>query len=337
MYEALAPLASPQALALLRLGAALSARGYRFITPTPATQQRVNLRPGNEQARNLRDIFGWSRPFRRETLDAELFELMRRADVLQAQGERWLSRVRWSSLGDQLFVHSRFPTDSADAVFFGPDTYRFVRMVRDHLQSHSHPLQRIVDIGCGAGPGALTAAMLQPQAEVLALDINDQALAFTAVNACLGGVSNLVTRRSDLLRDVTGNFDLIIANPPYMLDAQQRTYRHGGGKHGIGLSLKIFDAALERLTPGGTLLLYTGVAIFDNEDPFLNAIRPSLADINWGWSYEEIDPDVFGEELEKPAYAYAERIACVALKLTRPFPTAGADEQARQAALLQSS
>lgn len=318
MHAIAPPLASPAAIALLNLGTSLRARGYRFTTPTPATHQRVNQRPGNEEAHSLADIFGWSRPFRRETLDSELFQLMRQADILDAHGEHWISRVRWASLGDQLYVHSRFPTSDANAVFFGPDTYRFVRMLRDYLQRDTAQLLRIVDIGCGAGPGALTAARLRPQAEVLALDINDHALTFTSVNACLSGISNLVTAHSDLLRDVEGNFDLIIANPPYLLDAEQRVYRHGGGKHGTGLSLKIFDAALERLAPGGTLLLYTGVAIFEGNDPFLSAVRLSLVDLGWDWSYEEIDPDVFGEELEKPDYTRADRIACVALRLTRP-------------------
>lgn len=34
-------------------------------------------------------------------------------------------------------------------------------------------------------------------------------------------------------------------------------------------------------------------------------------------SYDEIDPDVFGEELEQPAYAAAHRIAAVGLVVTR--------------------
>lgn len=310
---------SPAAIALLSLGASLRARGYRFVTPTPLTHQRVNQRPGNQAASSLADIFGWSRPFHRDALEPELLALMQQAEVLEADGERWISRVRWSSLGDDLFVHSRFPTTRADAVFFGPDTYRFARAIRAHLQHDNRPLQRIVDIGCGAGPGALTAAQLRPEAEVLALDINPQAIAFTAVNARLAGCFNLAVQHSDLLRDVDGAFDLIVANPPYMLDPEQRTYRHGGGEHGAGLSLQIFDAALERLAPGGTLLLYTGVAIFDGEDPFLAALRPSLDDLGWTWRYEEIDPDVFGEELANPTYATADRIACVVLRLTRPL------------------
>jgi hypothetical protein len=34
------------------------------------------------------------------------------------------------------------------------------------------------------------------------------------------------------------------------------------------------------------------------------------------WSYAEVDPDVFGEELETPAYADADRIAAVVLTVT---------------------
>lgn len=307
---------APQNLALLRLGTLLRARGYHFVTPTPLTHQRVNQRPDNARAKDLRDVFGWSRPFADGTLDEEIVAAMREAQVLQPHALGWISQVRFSSLGDELYVHSRFPTEESDAVFFGPDTYRFTRLLRDYLAHANQPLRRIADIGCGAGPGAITAAQLRPGAEVMALDINHKALAMTAVNARQAGIYNLRVQRSDLLRDVPGQFDLIIANPPYMLDSQQRTYRHGGGKHGAGLSLAIFDTAMERLAPGGTLLLYTGVAIFAGEDPFLNAIRLSLRDTGWDWDYQEIDPDVFGEELQKPEYAQAERIACVALRLT---------------------
>jgi methylase of polypeptide subunit release factors len=307
---------SERDIALLRLGSLLRTRGYRFITPTPLTHQRVNARPGAQLAQDLRDVFGWSRPFPLRLLDTELTAAMQAAQVLEPAGDAWLSRVRWSSLGEQLLVHSRFPTEQADAVFFGPDTYRFVRLLQAHLAHSRQPVRRIADIGCGSGAAAIQAALARPQAEVLALDINAEALAFTAVNARLAGLFNLQARRSDLLREVDGQFDLIIANPPYLLDPLQRTYRHGGGRHGGALSLAIFDTALERLAPGGTLLLYTGVAIIAGEDPLFNAITLSLRDGDWVWHYEEIDTDVFGEELQHEAYADVERIACVALRLT---------------------
>ncbi|MCR3765210.1 SAM-dependent methyltransferase, partial [Pseudomonas aeruginosa] len=37
----------------------------------------------------------------------------------------------------------------------------------------------------------------------------------------------------------------------------------------------------------------------------------------WDWEYQELDPDVFAEELESPAYREAERIAVVGLRISR--------------------
>ncbi|MCG3031628.1 class I SAM-dependent methyltransferase, partial [Pseudomonas aeruginosa] len=226
---------------------------------------------------------------------------------------------RVSSLGEQLFVHSAFPTLAADAVFFGPDTYRFDRLIRSHLAS-SDParIRRAADIGCGAGPGAIRIAMACPDAEVHGLDINPAALDLARVNAALAGVGNLTLARSDLLSQAPGRFDLIVANPPYLLDASERAYRHGGGMLGAGLSLAIVDAALERLEAGGSLLLYTGVAMVEGGDPFLARIHERLASREWDWDYQELDPDVFAEELDSPAYREAERIAVVGLRVTRP-------------------
>ena len=54
------------------------------------------------------------------------------------------------------------------------------------------------------------------------------------------------------------------------------------------------------------------------QPPLLEGLRPFLAESGWPWRYRELDPDVFGEELEEPAYAEAERIAAVALVVQRP-------------------
>lgn len=309
---------SLQHSSLVQLGQALRQLGYRFTTVTPLTHERVNARSGNEFAAHLRDVFGWSRPFKRDVLNDHLLTLLREADSLEDRPDGWMSKVRWSSLHGQLFVHSRFPTQEQDAVFFGPDSYRFVQALLGHLHDDSRPNLRVADIGCGAGVGAITAALEKPDAEVLALDINPKALEYTAVNAALAGASNVQAVHSDLLSQVAGEFDLIIANPPYMADAEGRAYRDGGGEHGAGLSIAIVDAALERLAPGGTLLLYTGVAMFEGDDPFLAAVRPHLHAAAFDWQYWEMDPDVFGEELLEPAYARAERIAAVVLRVTRP-------------------
>ena len=59
------------------------------------------------------------------------------------------------------------------------------------------------------------------------------------------------------------------------------------------------------------MLLYTGAAFVDGEAPFLAALERSCADAGADLDVTEIDPDVFGEELDEPPYAKVERIAAI--------------------------
>ncbi|WP_157201454.1 class I SAM-dependent methyltransferase [Massilia sp. Root418] len=319
------------AAALVQLGQALRAAGYRFTTVTPATHARVIARDPGAAAACLRGVFGWSRPYATQphgaTLPGHVARLIERSGIAvpTPDGEgntgRMRSALRCSTLDGQLYFHSAYPTSEAGSVFFGPDTYRFVRALRCETAARDRagekPPARIADLCCGAGPAAIVLAGRYPQAEVLAIDINRDALELTQVNAELAGAPNVRVVISDLLGDVEGGFDLITANPPYLLDAAQRSYRHGGGELGEGLAVRIVAAALQRLNPGGVLMLYTGVAITGGEDVLLRRAAPLLNAADCTWRYEEIDPDVFGEELSLPVYAGAERIAAVWLTVCK--------------------
>jgi methylase of polypeptide subunit release factors len=304
-------------LALLQLGQRLHADDYRFVTVTPLSHQRVNAREENRTARSLRDVFGWSRPFESGLLEETELETLLASGVLRAHAGMWVSEVRWSSLDDLLFVHSSFPTVAHDAVFFGPDTYRFAQAIEEHLRTSMHPIRTAVDIGCGSGVGAILVARARRDAQVLAVDINPTALRYTAVNASLAKADNVVAYHSDILAGTTGEFDLIVANPPYMQDSQERAYRHGGDQLGSQLSVRILAQAIDRLAPGGSVLLYTGAPSVDGVDLFLQQARTLVDRPDLAWSYREMDPDVFGEELETETYREADRIAAVVLTVTR--------------------
>lgn len=307
--------------ALLALGHALLREGYHFVTPTPETHRRVVTR--RERAHDLRDVFGWSLPFAPTLLPADMLALLREAGALEEIGDHYRAQVRFSSLRvgahEALFVHSAYPTSEVDAVFFGPDTYRFCA----YLQRAAPRARTVVDIGCGSGAGGLVAARAAGAERVVLADVNRRALSFARVNAALLA-SEAATRpawaveatHSDVLGGVLGELDLIVANPPYMRDPSARAYRDGGGNFGEALSVRIVREALTRLSPGGTLLLYTGVAIVAGRDVFYEALREFLGD--FPHAYEELDPDVFGEELEQPGYERVERIAAVALTVRRP-------------------
>ena len=315
---------------LLQLLASVAATGYRFTTPTPLTHQRAITHRAAQAGATLRDIFGWSLPFDARAVPPALLAAMASAGILQQHGDRLASALRIATLGDDFFLHSAYPTSQDDAVFFGPDSYRFARFIQQSLQSGAnwqamagpqrrHAAVRILDVGCGSGAGGVVAARALAHLDRLDLimnDINPLALQYTAANAAFAGIP-VALAPGDALSAVAGQFDLIISNPPYLNDDARRAYRHGGARLGRALSARIAAEALGRLAPGGQLLLYTGVAIVDGVDPLRAELLPLLAAAGCDWSYTEIDPDVFGEELEQAVYAGVDRIAAVGLTARR--------------------
>jgi len=304
--------------ALGELLVVLARRGYAFVTPTPLTHARVVARPERSPARDLPGVLGWNLPFAPGDFDRDLVALLEQAEGL-APAHEGLSRakVRVSSLGGRLFLHSEFPTEDEDAVFFGPDSYRFARLITDELQGRSAGVRSVVDIGTGSGIGAITAADCCPGARIVGTDINPKALQFARVNAAHGGVA-LETALGGTLDPVDERFDVILANPPYMADDGARAYRDGGGMIGGQLSLDMAREALPRLKPGGRMILYTGSAIIDGRDVLGEALAGVAQERGAELRYHELDPDVFGEELDRPAYRTVDRIAVVAAVFTAP-------------------
>lgn len=319
---------------LLALGQWLQGCGYRFITTTPSSHALLLARCPEALAQDVRGAFGWNLPFDAGTfgttavpLPPALFEALEASSLLvRTAAGYWRSRVRFGTRGDLLLAHSAYPTDANDTVFFGPDTYRFASLIERVLGHDLLPIgARILDMGCGSGAGALVVARAAGAAlpELVLADINPCALAFAQVNAVLANTAEQThCVQSDLFAQVDGLFDLVVSNPPYLVDGAERTYRHGGGALGGGLSERIAFESLAHLRPGGRLVLYTGSVIVDGHDALGTSLQAGVAAHGkWPMQYFELDPDVFGEELNLPFYktVRAERIAAVALVVQRPF------------------
>lgn len=300
--------------ALLALLGELERRDYAFVTPTPATHARVVARPDRRLARDLVDVLGWSLPFDWDAIDADVLALLDAAGQVAPHGDRWRALCRVSSLRGHLLLHSAYPTEAEDAVFFGPDSYRFADFISTHFGDCENA--RIVDIGTGAGVGGIVAADVCPGARVTLTDINAKALRCAGINAAFAGI-DVELVEGDGLAGVQGGIDVAIANPPYIIDAAGRAYRDGGTMHGGQLSLDMAREAAGRLSPGGRLLLYTGSAIVGGRDALKSELARAMAELGCTLTYREIDPDVFGEELERPGYGDVDRIAVIGAVATK--------------------
>jgi methylase of polypeptide subunit release factors len=303
-------------VALFHLGCWLQDHAYRFVTVTPATHARILSRAPAREGYSLQDIFGWNMPFRPQSLPQPALGLLEEAQAITNSGGLLRSKIRFSTLGDTLYLHSAYPTVEEYAVFFGPDTYRFVALIEQILSALEFPEAGcIVDMGCGTGAGGIAAAKLLQQysPRLILSDINPAATAYAEINAALAGITRADFRQGDLFQYIPERADVIVANPPYLFDPQQRIYRHGGGQLGCALSLRIVNEALNRLAPGGTLILYTGAPVVAGQDILRDALQATLLQPDIPYAYREIDPDVFGEEMENPVYAHVDRIAAVSL------------------------
>jgi Methyltransferase small domain len=129
--------------------------------------------------------------------------------------------------------------------------------------------ERALDLCTGNG---IQAILLAAHAErVVATDVNPRALAYAVFNAALNGAANVVTRLGSFFEPVAGRrFDLVVANPPYVVSPESAYLFRDSGMRGDAVSEHVVRSAPSALEPGGFACVLVSWAL-DPEDP---AARP---------------------------------------------------------------
>jgi release factor glutamine methyltransferase len=148
-----------------------------------------------------------------------------------------------------------------------PETEQLVEIIESKIENRK---SKIADVGTGSGVVVLSLAAKFPEAELLAVDVSEDALALARENAVRLNLDDRVQfLKSDLLEGVDETFDLIIANLPYIAAQDRPTLSHEvlrdpevalfAGGQGDELVLKLIAQAPARLRPGGMLALEIGL------------------------------------------------------------------------------
>jgi release factor glutamine methyltransferase len=119
-------------------------------------------------------------------------------------------------LGDWDFRRLTLMTD-ARALVPRPETEVVVERCLALLQGVTTP--RILDVGTGSGAIALALKHERPDAHVTATDISADAIALARENAARNDIE-VELIETDLLAGVSGPFDLVVSNPPYVLPGE---------------------------------------------------------------------------------------------------------------------
>lgn len=172
-------------------------------------------------------------------------------------------------LGEQEFFHIKLKVDRR-ALIPRPETEQLCEVITERLPQ---PPQTILDLGTGGGAIALALAACYPLAEVTALDLSPDALALARENSvALGLESRVHLLASDWFAAIEpgARFDLIVANPPYLSEAEtagaapevrghEPAAALSPGPRGAEALVRILTEASPHLADGGMLALETGI------------------------------------------------------------------------------
>lgn len=161
---------------------------------------------------------------------------------------------------------------SADTLVPRPDTETIVDAALETLRAdgRTDSVLRIADLGTGTGAILLALLTELPNATGIGTDLSTAALETARDNArALGLASRTEFMISDYAEELSGAFDLIVSNPPYIRSAEIAALAvevrdHDphlaldGGPDGLDAYRRIAPQAARRLSSGGLLVLEIG-------------------------------------------------------------------------------
>jgi release factor glutamine methyltransferase len=198
--------------------------------------------------------------FERELTESELAPLR---DLVKRRGE---GEPLQHLLGTVEFCGHVFLCDKR-AMVPRPETEELVEFLESEIRN---PKSEILDVGTGSGVIALSLAIKFPEAKILAADVSDDALALARENAAKLSLQDRVRFvKSDLLENVEGTFDFIVANLPYISTQDRHTLSREvshdpeialfAGARGDELVHELIAQAPSRLRSDGLLALEIGI------------------------------------------------------------------------------
>jgi release factor glutamine methyltransferase len=144
-----------------------------------------------------------------------------------------------------------------------PETEKLVELVLDLKLA---PGSQVVDVGTGSGSIGISIKLASPQLKVTLVDVDSAALAVARRNASALKADVVVTK-NDLLSDIDQQFDVVVANLPYLKaddkmspgNAYEPKLALLGGGDGLDLIRRLILQSNTRLKTGGYLVLESNV------------------------------------------------------------------------------
>lgn len=223
----------------------------------------------------LFDLFFFHKPVSADRITAvvgaDKLEILVDAGILSSTRGEVRSLVRCYPVGNMYFICDP-SRDHSDFVYIGWDSDLMVNIAAKYCRGRR--FSRLLDLCTGSGVQALS---LSPNSEeVFCADINPRALAMAQANARLNKLPNVNTVHTDLFSNVTGRFDCITANTPYVPHPEGGQLPIGGGDIGIEFTIRLLRELPDRLTEKGISVIYTSDPIVRGKRQLIPRVTAEL-------------------------------------------------------------
>jgi carbamoyltransferase len=187
---------------------------------------------------------------------AKLVAALINLGLLISRGADWAARVNlFEAAGLYIATDRRYMLGEEDRIDEDPVMYLGMDSMGLVYTAPRHLVDRVLDLCTGSGVQALTASRYAR--EVVGVDINPRAIRFARFNAQLNGIENASFQLGNLYEAVSGKFDTILANPPFVPSPSQEYRFRDGGASGEEILAQIISGSADRLSPDGRLFIVT--------------------------------------------------------------------------------
>ena len=205
-------------------------------------------------------------------------------ELLRCRGER---QPLQHLLGEVEFHGRSFLSDSRGLIP-RPETEELVGIILDRF-AEGQPPSRVVDVGCGSGVIGLSLGLEWQDSNVFLVDISSQALALAEENAKrhIESHNRFQLIEADLLDGISGPFDLVVANLPYIstseLPGLEPELQYDpqlaleGGEKGIEIVERLIRQLPGKIAKGGVLALELG----ENQGALLSEVLTASEINHW--------------------------------------------------------
>jgi release factor glutamine methyltransferase len=161
-----------------------------------------------------------------------------------------------------MFEYRNLKIETSENVYNpSDDSFLAAKLVEGYLKDMLYKGATVLDIGTGTGILGLVAASQEKVRAVVFADVNREAVQLAernySANKPLLFASGMFVE-SNLFSNVSGSFDLIIFNPPYLRhvkDDEKLKDALDGGRQGVGTTIAFLREAVKHLNPAGSIII----------------------------------------------------------------------------------